>query len=100
MRVIAVSTLRNFWAAHPDAEQPLKAWHDEVTQAKWTQPADIKAHYRTASILKNRRVVFNVKGNEYRLIVAIAYHFGVVYIKFIGTHSEYDKINAETIQMD
>ncbi len=99
MRVIAVSTLRKFWAAHPDAEQPLKAWHDEVAQAKWTQPADIKAQYRTASILKNRRVVFNIKGNEYRLIVAIAYHVGVVYIKFIGTHYEYDKINAETIQM-
>jgi mRNA interferase HigB len=70
MRVIAVSTLRAFWERHPDAEQPLKAWYQEATNATWAQPADIKARYRSASVLKNRRVVFNVKGHDYRLIVA------------------------------
>lgn len=100
MRVIAVSTLRQFWEKHPDAEQPLKAWFDEASNAIWAQPSDIKAQYGSASILKNRRVVFNIKGNDYRLIVAIAYKLGLVYIKFIGTHTEYDKIDAETVEME
>ncbi|GAA0495359.1 type II toxin-antitoxin system HigB family toxin [Pigmentiphaga daeguensis] len=100
MRVIAVSTLRQFWKTHPDAEQPLKAWVDEASQATWTQPSDIKAHYRSASILKNRRVVFNIKGNDYRLIVAVAYRLRIVYVKFAGTHWEYDAIDAETIEME
>ncbi|WP_420224854.1 type II toxin-antitoxin system HigB family toxin [Pigmentiphaga litoralis] len=100
MRVIAVSTLRLFWQQHPDAEQSLRAWFDEAVKADWTQPADIKAHYRNASILKNRRVVFNIKGNDYRLIAAVAYRLGVVYIKFVGTHAEYDKIDAETVEME
>lgn len=98
MRIIAVSTLRAFWALHPDAEQPLKAWHDEVLRASWRQPADIKAHYRSASVLKNRRVVFNIKGNSYRLVVSIAYRLQIVYVKFIGTHEEYDAIDAETVE--
>ena len=71
MRVIAVSTLRAFWERHADAEQPLKAWYEEATDATWTQPADIKAQYRSASVLKNRRVVFNIKGNDYRLAARI-----------------------------
>jgi mRNA interferase HigB len=100
MRVIAVATLRAFWQRHPDAEQPLKAWFDEATKARWTQPADIKAHYRSASVLKNRRVVFNIKGNEYRLVVAIAYQLQIVYVKFVGTHSEYDSIDAHTVEPD
>lgn len=100
MRVIAVSTLRQFWEKHPDAEQPIKAWVDEATKAQWTQPTDIKAHYRSASILKNRRVVFNIKGNNYRLIVAVAFKLSIVYIKFVGTHEEYDKVDAETIEME
>ena len=99
MRVIAVSTLRDFWKLHPDAEQPLKAWFEEVTEASWTQPSDIKAQYGNASILKNRRVVFNIKGNDYRLIVAIAYRLQVVYVKFVGTHKEYDEVDAETVDM-
>lgn len=99
MRVIAVNTLRQFWTAHPTAEQPLKAWLDEATQASWRDPTDIKAQYRSASILKKRRVVFNIKGNDFRLIVAIAYRLGIVYVKFIGTHAEYDNIDAETIEM-
>lgn len=92
--------LRDFWEKYPDAEQPLKAWFDEARKAIWTSPADIKAQYRNASILKNRRVVFNIKGNDYRLVVAVAYRFGAVYIKFIGTHKEYDAIDAETIEME
>jgi mRNA interferase HigB len=99
MRVIAVSTLRAFWELHPDSEQPLKAWHEEATNASWTQPADIKERYRSASVLKNRRVVFNIKGNDYRLIVAIAYKSQIVYVKFVGTHNEYDAVDAETVEM-
>ncbi len=99
MRVIAVATLRAFWQKHLDAEQPLKAWFAEASKASWTQPADIKSQYRSASILRNRRVVFNIKGNDYRLIVAIAYQLQVVYVKFVGTHREYDAVDAETIDM-
>jgi mRNA interferase HigB len=99
MRVIAVSTLRAFWKRYPDAEQPLKAWYEEATSASWAQPADIKAQYRSASVLKNRRVVFNIKGNDYRLIVAIAYKLQIVYVKFVGTHKQYDAVDAETVEM-
>jgi mRNA interferase HigB len=87
-----VSALRAFWERYPDAEQPLKAWYGEATSASWSQPADIKAQYRSASVLKNRRVVFNIKGNDYRLIVAIAYKLQIVYVKFVGTHKEYDAV--------
>ena len=99
MKVIAVATLRKFWASHPDAEQALRAWHDEVSRADWKQPAHIKAQYRSASILKNRRVVSNIRGNDYRLIVAVAYKIGVVYVKFIGTHAQYDGVTAETVEI-
>lgn len=100
MRVIAIRILRQFWERHPHAEQPLKAWVDETVKAKWSQPADIKAQFRNASILKSRRVVFNIRGNEYRLVVSIAYRLGIVYVKFIGTHAEYGRINADTIEME
>ncbi|MEZ3033825.1 type II toxin-antitoxin system HigB family toxin [Escherichia coli] len=100
MKIISVKTLRDFWAKYPDAEQPLKAWVDEVTKADWKNPAEIKEQYRTASILKNRRVVFNIKGNDYRLIVAIAYQRGWMFVKFIGTHKEYDAIDADTIELE
>ena len=99
MRVIAVKTLRDFWLKTPDAKQPLLAWFDEASKATWTQPADIKAQFAKASILKNRPVVFNIKGNDYRLIVAIAYKVGLVYIKFTGTHAQYDAVDAETVEM-
>ena len=98
MRVIALKPLRVFWHKHGDAEQALLAWHDEVSQAQWKQPADIKAQYRSASILKNRRVVFNIKGNDYRLVVALAHNTGLVFVKFIGTHKAYDAIDAETVE--
>ena len=97
MRVIAIKKLRDFWAIHPDSQQPLLAWYDEASKATWMQPADIKTHYASASILKNRRVVFNIKGNDYRLIVAIAYRAQFVYVKFIGTHAEYDKVDAAVV---
>ena len=100
MRVIAVSYLRDFWEQNPDAEQPLKSWVDEVKKASWEQPADIKDQYRNASVLKNRRVVFNIKGNDYRLVVSMAYRYQAVYVKFIGTHTEYDAIDAETVELE
>lgn len=99
MRVVAVKNLRDFWTAHADAEQPLKAWLDESKAASWRIPADIKARFANASILKSRRVVFNIKGNDYRLVVAVAYQFGAVYIKFVGTHEQYDAIDADTVEM-
>ncbi|ECB1886244.1 type II toxin-antitoxin system HigB family toxin [Salmonella enterica subsp. enterica serovar Mississippi] len=100
MKVISIATLRDFWEANPDAEQPLKAWLDEAKAATWNSPAEIKEQFRSASILKSRRVVFNIKGNDYRLIVAVAYRFGAVYVKFIGTHKEYDAIDANTVEME
>ncbi len=100
VRVIAIKTLRDFWATHPDAQQSLLAWYDEACKAVWTRPNDIKAHYASASILKNRRVVFNIKGNDYRLIVAVAYRLGIVYVKFIGTHEQYNAVNAQTIELN
>lgn len=100
MKIVSVKILKEFWDIHPDCEQHLKAWVDEVKQSTWHQPADIKDKYRNASVLKNRRIVFNIKGNNYRLIVAIAYKFGAVYVKFIGTHKQYDAINAETIELE
>lgn len=91
--------MRDFWRQHPpDAEQALKAWFEEASKAAWTQPSDIKAQYRSASILKSRRVVFNIQGNEYRLIVAIACKLQIVYVTFIGTHQQYDTIDAQTIE--
>ena len=100
MRVVALPTLRDFWSRHSGAEQALKAWLDEAKQANWQRPSDIKASYRSASILKGRRAVFNIKGNDYRLVVAVAFQLGVVYVKFVGTHAQYDLINAETVETD
>ena len=100
MRIIAVSYLRAFWKKHPNAEQALKSWVDEVKHAAWKQPADIKGQYRSASVLKNRRVVFNLKGNDYRLVVSVAYRYRAVYVKFVGTHAEYDAIDAETVDLE
>ena len=100
MRVIAIKSLREFWIRHPDAEQSLKAWFDEATKARWKTPQDIKRRFATASFLANRRVVFNIKGNDYRLIVSVAYQFEAIYIKFVGTHAEYDAIEATTVSQE
>ncbi|MEM8642262.1 MAG: type II toxin-antitoxin system HigB family toxin [Cyanobacteria bacterium P01_G01_bin.54] len=95
MRIIARSTLREFWERHADAEQPLR--FQDVRRAAWQGPADIKAIYANASILPNNRVVFNIKGNDYRLIAHVRYDIQIVFIRFIGTHGEYDKVNAATV---
>ncbi len=97
MRIIAKKILREFWEKHNDSEEPLKTWYQEGLKTDWTSPSDIKAKYAKASILKNCRVVFNVCGNKYRLIVEINYERGWVFIRFIGTHSDYNKIDAEKI---
>lgn len=99
MRVIAVGSLRTFWKKHRAAEHPLRAWVAAVRAARWQQPGDITAEFTTASVLKSRRVVFNIKGNDYRIVAAVAYRFGAVYVKFIGTHAEYDRIDADTVEM-
>ena len=97
MRVIAKKTLRNFWERVPDAQAPLCAWYAEAKNADWKCPSDVKAKYGSASILKNNRVVFNIGGNTFRLVTWINYPLGLVYIRFVGTHADYDKIDAETI---
>jgi mRNA interferase HigB len=100
VRIVAIKFLRIFWEKYPDAEQPLKSWVVEVRNANWVQPGQIKEHYRSASVLKNRRVVFNIKGNDYRLVVSVAYQFQAVYVQFVGTHRAYDAIDAETVEME
>ena len=97
VRVIAKGTLRDFWIIHKDCEEQLKSWYDEADRSSWISPNEIKLDYPSASILQGNRVVFNIKGNSYRLIVKINYKVGIIWIRFIGTHGEYDKINAETI---
>lgn len=97
MRIIAQRALREFWQNHADAEQPLRAWYATVKRANWATPADVKMAYRNASFLANHRVVFNIKGNAYRLVVALDYQYGAVYIRFIGTHRAYDEIDANTV---
>ena len=90
MRIIARRTLREFWERHPDAEQALRAWYYDVQGAAWDSPADVKYVYANASILGQNRVVFNIKGNRYRLVVAINYPYQICYIRFVGTHQEYE----------
>ncbi|HIJ80641.1 MAG TPA: type II toxin-antitoxin system HigB family toxin [Desulfuromonadales bacterium] len=97
MRIIALKTLREFWEEHPDTRQPLQAWYEDVRYATWQSPADIKSVYRNASVIANNRIVFNIKGNHYRLVVAVNYHFGIVYIRFVGSHREYDRIDSTTV---
>ena len=96
MRIIAKKTLREFWEVHKDSEQQLKAWYQETLKAEWITPGQIKRAYPSASCLANNRVVFNIKGNQYRLIVKISYDYQMVWIRFIGTHAVYAKINAKT----
>ena len=97
MRIISRKKLRDFWVQHPDAQPSLEAWYADIKQAEWKTPTDIKNLYRNASIVANNRVVFNIKGNKYRLVVAVKYEYGIVYLRFVGTHPEYDKIDAATI---
>lgn len=97
MRIIALRSLREFWTTHADAEEALRARYADARQANWRTPADIRATYANASFLSHNRVVFNIRGNTYRLIVMINYSYGIVYIRVVGTHAEYDRVDAETI---
>jgi mRNA interferase HigB len=96
MRIIAKRTLQSFWenSEYRDAEQPLKAWYLDAKNSKWLTPADIKKKYRSVSFLANNRAIFNIHGNKYRLVVRINYKVQIVYIRFIGTHKQYDFIDA------
>lgn len=98
MRIIAKRTLRDFWAREPRAEQPLKAWYAVARKANWASPADVKSAYGNASIVGNDRVVFNIGGNRYRLIVRFNYARRIGYVRFLGTHAEYDAIDALSVQ--
>lgn len=99
MRVISKRTLTQFWESstkYKDSKKSLISWHAETIKANWKTPQEIKAKYSSASILKNNRVVFNIAGNKYRLIISIDYIRQACFVKFVGTHEEYDSINAET----
>ncbi len=99
MRIIAFKTLKVFFEKpeHADSEVSLRAWYHYAKAAEWQNPQDLKKQFRHASIIGNGRVVFNIKGNAYRLIAAIDFEFQVVYIRFVGTHGEYEKVNPKTI---
>ena len=97
MRIISRKKLRDFWQKHKNSEQALKAWFADAKHAQWTESMTIKKHYSNASFLSDNRVIFNIKGNQYRLIVVVRYEFRLVFIRFIGTHQEYDKIDATKI---
>ncbi|HEX8992086.1 MAG TPA: type II toxin-antitoxin system HigB family toxin [Anaerolineae bacterium] len=97
MRVIALRTLRAFWERHPDARATLQAWYADAKQAVWRSPDEVKSTYRNASIVANNRIVFNIKGNKYRLVVAVNYQAGLVFIRFVGAHADYDRIDVEKV---
>lgn len=97
MRIINRRILREFWVKHPDSAIPLQTWFHDVEHANWTSPADIKAVYQNASFVANNRVVFNIRGNHFRLVVVVVYQHGVIYIRFVGTHQEYDRIDVTAI---
>lgn len=98
MRVISKATLVNFWSKHPASRQALQTWYEEASHAQWKTPQDIKRRYASTSFVGANRVVFNIKGNDYRLVVAVAYRFEALYIKFVGTHAQYDAIDAATVE--
>lgn len=100
MRIVAKRNLLAFCERHPAARQPVLAWYEEAVRAAWQAPQHIKDRYARASFVGRNRVVFNLKGNDYRLVVAIAYKLGIVYVKFIGTHCEYDRIDAATVELE
>ena len=97
MHVVARRALQAFWEKHRDAEQALRTWFGVVSSAKWQGPADVKTQYATASFLANERVVFNIKGNSYRLVAHVRYDWHMVFVRFVGTHGEYDQIDAATV---
>jgi mRNA interferase HigB len=97
MWIISRRTLQVFWRKHPEASAPLRSWYAEAERASWANFHDIKSNFPTASVVGNDRVVFNIKGNSYRLIVRVHFASHKIYIRFVGTHAEYDKIKADTI---
>jgi len=97
VRIIALRTLREFWERHADAEQPLRAWYHDARKADWRIPADVKRVYANASVVGENRMVFNIGGNKYRLVVAINYAFRICYVRFVGTHQAYDRVNVKTV---
>jgi mRNA interferase HigB len=97
VRIIARRALREFWERHPDAEQLLRAWYHDARNADWRSPADIKRVYANASIIAGNRVVFNIKGNMYRLVVAMNYPYQICYVRFVGSHQEYDRIDVASV---
>jgi mRNA interferase HigB len=97
MRVISSKTLREYWKRRADVRDALEAWYDFVHHAEWNSPADVKQDFGSASILEDKRVVFNIKGNQYRLVVRINYHIKTVFIRFIGTHADYSRIDATKV---
>jgi len=97
LRIIAKKILREFWQKHSDCEQQLKSWFKEVSIADWKNSNEIKTEYPSAGILNDQRMVFNIKGNHYRLVVKVNYDYQMIWIRFIGTHAEYDKIDANKI---
>jgi mRNA interferase HigB len=97
MRIISRKVLRAFWEGHPEARPALQAWYADVKHASWKSPADVKRAYRNASFVANNRVVFNIRGGKYRIIVAVQYRFPIVFIRFVGTHQQYDKVDAASI---
>ncbi|MCE7067985.1 type II toxin-antitoxin system HigB family toxin [Dyadobacter sp. CY326] len=100
MRIVAVKTLKEYLNIHPKAQQSLLSWFEEAESNNWNSPNELKEHYRNASILSNKRVVFNIHGNSYRLIVDIEFRLKIVFIVWFGSHEAYDKINAKTISYD
>ena len=100
MRIIAKGTIRDYWIANPKSEHSLLDWYDTAKNCEWQSPNDVKLTYGNASIIANNRVVFNIKGNDYRLVTEIDYEFQIVFIIWIGTHKEYDKIDVSTVEYD
>lgn len=98
MRIIARNTLINYWKRFPELEQPLKSWYDEVLNSLWKSPNELKKQFSNASIITNKRVVFNIKGNNYRLVADVEYRIGIVFIVWLGTHKKYDKIIVKEIK--
>jgi len=98
MHIFSKATLKRYWRTHPAARETLRAWFADVSAVTWRTPADLRRIYATVSILNNNRAVFNIKGNKYRVVVSINYERGWVYVRFVGTHAEYDKIDANKIQ--
>jgi mRNA interferase HigB len=98
MRIISKASLVEFWTVHPASKPALQTWFEDASRSSWQSPQDIKLRYASASFVASNRVVFNIKGSDYRLVVAVAYRFGAVYVKFLGTHKQYDAVDAATVE--